>query len=389
LASLVAAVALGCGSSAFAVEEGKLLVWINGDKGYRGLQQVGDKFAEDLGVPVTVEIPEDAPGKFQKAAAVGKGPDIFIWAHDRAGEWVKSGLLNPVEPSAGIKESVSDVGWEAFTIGGRLWGYPIAYEAVGLVYNKDLVPEPPATFDEVMALDKTLSEGGKKAILWDYTNTYFTWGVMAANGGYVFGENADGSVNVQDTGVNNDGAVQGVQLVVDMIDSGVMPRGASYTDMEKGVNAGEIAMMINGPWSWGNLKQSGINFGVAPIPAVGSEQGRPFIGVLGAMINRASPNKDLAKEFLEGYLLQVEGLSAVNADVPIGVPANVAFYEELAADDPNIQGTMANVQLGSPMPSAPEMGRFWSAMASALENATQGRQSVKEALDAAAERIVE
>jgi len=42
----------------------KLLVWINGDKGYTGLQKVGDAFAHASGVPVTVEHPEDAPPKF-------------------------------------------------------------------------------------------------------------------------------------------------------------------------------------------------------------------------------------------------------------------------------------------------------------------------------------
>ena len=55
--------------------------------------------------------------------------------------------------------------------------------------------------------------------------------------------------------------------------------------------------------------------------------------------------------------------------------------------DPNIQATMASAQDGAPMPNNPEMGRFWSSMASALQNVTEERQSPKEALDAAAKRI--
>ena len=39
------------------------------------------------------------------------------------------------------------------------------------------------------------------------------------------------------------------------------------------------------------------------------------------------------------------------------------------------------------MPNNPEMGRFWSSMQSELQNMTEGRQSPKEALDAAAKRI--
>ena len=44
-------------------------------------------------------------------------------------------------------------------------------------------------------------------------------------------------------------------------------------------------------------------------------------------------------------------------------------------------------KLGEPMPNIPEMGKFWSSMASALENISNGRQSPKEALDAAAARM--
>jgi maltose/maltodextrin transport system substrate-binding protein len=48
--------------SALAWTNGELLVWINGDKGYRGLAEVGKKFEKDLGIPVKVEAPEGATG---------------------------------------------------------------------------------------------------------------------------------------------------------------------------------------------------------------------------------------------------------------------------------------------------------------------------------------
>ena len=42
----------------FAWTNGELLVWIGGDKGYRGLAEVGKKFEKELGVPVKVEAPD-------------------------------------------------------------------------------------------------------------------------------------------------------------------------------------------------------------------------------------------------------------------------------------------------------------------------------------------
>ena len=389
LVAAAAALALGAtlGGSAFASEPGKLLIWINGDKGYNGLQKIGDEFAKKTGVQVTVEHPEDAPGKFQQAAAAGKGPDIWIWPHDRIGEWIAGGLLQPVTPGKKVVADIDPLALKAFTVGGKTWGYPISIEAVALVYNKALVPTPPKTFDEVIALDKKLSAQGKKAILWDYNNTYFTWPLLAANGGYPFKLKADGTYDAADSGVANAGAVKGAEMLDKMIKSGVMPKGASYADMEAGMSQGKVAMMINGPWSWDNLKKSNIDFGVARIPAVGGKKAAPFVGVLGAMINKSSQNRDVAVEFIENYMLSVKGLKMINDDVPLGTPASKALYAELKSN-PNIQATMASAQDGAPMPNNPEMGRFWSSMASALQNMTEGRQAPKEALDSAAKRIV-
>ena len=103
-----------------------LLVWINGDKGYNGLQKVGDAFTRDSGVPVVVQHPEGAPDKFQAAAGAGKGPDIFCWPHDRAGEWAKSGLIVPVQPPRRVRAAIEPAAWQAFTYQGKVWGYQVS-----------------------------------------------------------------------------------------------------------------------------------------------------------------------------------------------------------------------------------------------------------------------
>ncbi|TXH58070.1 MAG: maltose/maltodextrin ABC transporter substrate-binding protein MalE [Burkholderiaceae bacterium] len=386
-AAATLALAGGLPAAALAGEPGKLLIWINGDKGYNGLQKIGDEFAKKTGVQVTVEHPEDAPGKFQQAAAAGKGPDIWIWPHDRIGEWIAGGLLQPLTPSKKLRDDIDPLAWKAFNVGGKTWGYPISIEAVSLVYNKALVKTPPKSFEEVMALDKQLAKDGKKAILWDYTNTYFTWPLLAANGGYAFKLKPDGTYDPADTGVNNAGAVKGGELLNKLIREKYMPEGSGYAEMEAAMAQGKVAMMINGPWSWDNLKKANIDFAVAKIPTVGGKKAAPFVGVLGAMLNKSTPNKDVAVEFIENYMLSTKGLKMINDDVPLGTPASKTLFAELKSD-PKIQATMASAQDGSPMPNNPEMGRFWSAMVSALGNIMDGRQSAKEALDGAAKRIL-
>ena len=382
------ALALACGLAftARAAEPGKLLIWINGDKAYKGLQKVGDDFAKKTGVKVTVEHPEDAPGKFQAAAEEGKGPDIWIWAHDRVGEWAASGAIIQVNPSKKVKDDIDAMPWGAFTIGGKVWGYPIAIEAVSLIYNKDLVPVPPKTFEEIFALDKKLAAKGKKAILWDFNNTYFTWPLLGANGGYAFKQKADGTYAGKDTGVNNAGALVGAEMLNRLVKEGVMPKGSTYADMEAGMAQGKLAMMISGPWAWENVAKAKINYGVALIPSVGGKAAAPFVGVTGAMITKASPNVDVAKEFIENYMLSPKGLETMNQDVPLGTPASKAAYNKMKGN-PKIQVSMASAKAGTVMPNNPEMGRFWAAMVSGLTNMTEGRQTPKEAMDAAAKRI--
>ncbi|OYT87357.1 MAG: maltose ABC transporter substrate-binding protein MalE [Burkholderiales bacterium PBB6] len=389
LSLAAAAIAALCTSSALAQSAPpKLLVWINGDKGYNGLQKVGDAFTRATGVPVVVQHPEGAPDKFQSAAGAGKGPDIFCWPHDRVGEWAKSGLIVPVTPGKAVREAIDDAAWKAFGYKGRTWGYPLAIEAVGLIINKALVKTPPATFDDVIRIDKALSAQGKKALLWDYNKTFFTWPMLAGAGGEVFARGPNGDLDPARVGVNSPGALAGAQMLAKLINDGHMPRGARYAEMEAGFARGEVAMMISGPWAWDNARKAGIDFEVAPIPAVvAGKPSKPFVGVLGCMVAAPSQNKDIAREFIEQHLLKIESLKTISADVPLGTPANKAYYAELSSDV-NIRATFNNARAGEPLPNIPETGRFWPAMDAALEAISQGRQTPKEALDGAAARML-
>jgi maltose/maltodextrin transport system substrate-binding protein len=378
--------ALGCMPLAHAAPL-KLLVWINGDKGYNGLQKVGDAFTQASGVQVVVEHPEDAPPKFQAAAGAGKGPDIFCWPHDRAGEFAKGGLIVPVRPSKAVLDDVEPTAWDAFRYHGKLWGYPISIETLTLIYNKALVQQPPKTWDEIVRLDEALKAKGKKAILWEYNKSFFSWPLFASAGGYVFARNAQGDYDPSRVGVATPGAIRAGELVRSLVQGGVMPKSAVYADMEAAFSRGDIAIEVSGPWAWDNVRKSRIDFGVAPIPGVDGGPAKPFIGVLGCMITAPSPVKDIAREFLENYLMKPSGLRLVNADVPLGVPASKAFYAELQGDA-HIRATREAASHGVAIPNIPETGRFWTAMDAALEAITNGQQTPKEALEGAAARIL-
>ena len=374
---------------ALAWEPDRLLIWINGDKGYAGIAEIGRIFTQNTGIPVVVEHPEGATDKFFHAAKSGKGPDIMIWAHDRLGEWADTGLLLPVDPEPAFVARIFPKAWEAFTHRGRRWGYPIAMESPGLIYNQALISETeiPANLADCAQLAPGLQARGAAPIMWDYNNAYFTYGLLAADGGYIFGRRPDGAYDTADVGINRPPAVAAMEAVMSLIRAKVLPSSLSYSIAEAQMNQGRLAMFISGPFAWENLKKSGIDFGVTTIPGVNGKPARPFVGVVGAVFNRSSPNLDLAQEFLENYLITPRGLAAMDHYVPLGVPALMESYNAMASD-PRIAGSMKNIEVGTLMPNIPQMGVFWSAMESALSTITSGRASPQDALDNAARRML-
>ena len=377
------------GTRALAWVDGEVLVWIGGDKGWQGLAKLGKKCEAELGIPVKVEPLDELTVSSKNSGSGGKGPDIVIWAHDRLGEWADAGLLQPLEISEDFKAGFLPLTWQAVTHNKQIWGYPLALEAISLIYNQKLVSgTPPTQLSEMKAFARALQakHPNVSPIMWDYTSPYFSWPFLASNGGYPF-KQIEGGYDISDSGVNAPGAVEGLQQIVDLINSGVMPKGISYSVVGQKMCSGELAMMVSGPWAWLDLRKCGVDFGLAPLPGVGGKPGRPFVGVLSALINRASPNADLAAQFLEKYVCTEEGLKTIDADVAIGVPALKSLADKMSAENRLIKMTYQNALNGVVMPNIPQMGRFWSAIGPALQVATNGQATPQAALDEAARMI--
>ena len=85
--------------------------------------------------------------------------------------------------------------------------------------------------------------------------------------------------------------------------------------------------------------------------------GKPFVGVFTALINRSSPNTDIAAQFLEKNVCTVDGLKAIDADAPLGVPSVIALADEMSAKNPLIRGTYENALNGVVMPNIPADGQ--------------------------------
>jgi maltose/maltodextrin transport system substrate-binding protein len=373
---------------AFAWTNGELLVWMDSDR-TRTMEPILKKFEEQYSIKVRLESPQNITDSFPTAAQMGKGPDIVIWAHDKVGEWADAGLIAPIEVPNETREKYFPQAWEAVTHKDRVWGFPIGLETVTLIYNKKLLAgPPPKSLSDLTDLDEKIKQEhpGVTSILWDYKSAYYSWGIFASAGAYIYAKSTDG-YDLGNVGVANSGAVEALSKILALVKSGVLPKSVSYSAAEDLMSQGKLAMMISGPWAWGNLMKTGIDFGIAPVPGCDDKPSKPFVGVSAAYINRASSNQDIATEFIEDYLISEEGLKAMNDAKPIGIPSLISLAEKMDRENPLLNEMKTCIEQGEVMPNIPEMGRFWTAVGAALQLATNGQAPVKTALDEAAENM--
>jgi maltose/maltodextrin transport system substrate-binding protein len=123
------------------------------------------------------------------------------------------------------------------------------------------------------------------------------------------------------------------------------------------------------------------------MPRYGEHPAKPFVGVAAAYINRASSNQDIAKEFIENFLVSEDGLRTMNDAKPIGIPSLISLAQEMDQANPLLREMKICIEQGEVMPNIPEMGRFWSALGAALQLATNGQASAQAALQEAADNM--
>ena len=120
------------------------------------LLSLAEEFQASTGVALVVEQVADIRDQFTIAAPAGEGPDIIIGAHDWIGQLISSGLLAPIDLGAKAGD-FTDVSLTGFTYDGQLYGMPYAVENLAFFRNTDMVPEAPATWDEVVSIGEALA----------------------------------------------------------------------------------------------------------------------------------------------------------------------------------------------------------------------------------------
>lgn len=302
-------------------------------------------------------------------APEGQGPDLVATVpHDQLGQLAEAGVLAGVEQFS-TPEYLADLTEQsrlAFTFSGQLYGLPMYVDGPALIVNRDLVPEGPETFEDLIATAQELTTADTYGFLQvqDTDTFYHNYAWTRGLGGYVFGRDEGGNLDPADIGLANEGAVRAAELVRSLrYDLGLIPPGVSYDVMHGQFLEGAAAMVVNGPWAIPDYVAAGLNVEVLPIPP--SEDGveyAGFIGVQGVVLNEFSEDQ-LGAANLAKWLTRADaqvGLARAGGRIPASQSA-----ADQVGSDPVIAGFAEALASGEPMPNIPEMGSVWTPMQTA------------------------
>lgn len=362
---------------------GTLRIWAD-DTRAPILQELAPDFLAAYNIELVVELKSAIRDDFQVAAPVGEGPDIIVIAHDQAGTLVDNGLLAEVD-LGDMADQFSANALAACTFGGKLYCMPYATENMAFFYNTDLVPEAPATWDDVMTAGKALIGEGKATYVMAVTGTtYDAYPIFTAFGGYIFGRDADGNWDPQDLGVDSEGMIAGVKFLADGVAAGEFPKDWDWANNHALFETGEVPFLMAGPWALDRIRQSGVPYAISNFPAGPAGEGFPFAGTQGFFINGLSENVLLAQAFLTEFVATEETMQALYKAG--GRPS--AFLPVLeATDDPDLAAFGKAGANATMMPAIPAMGSVWGNWNDSVVLARDAKQDSETAMKAAGTKI--
>ncbi|MFC3803354.1 extracellular solute-binding protein [Cohnella sp. GCM10012308] len=367
----------------------KLIVWAAQEQ-KDFLETMGKEFEAKYGIKVEFQKvgSGDALNKIVKDGPAGVGADVFMLAHDQLNRAVQAGVILPndfygEDTVANFAKTAVDA---VTTTDGILYGYPRNIETYLLFYNKSLAkPEDLASWDAIKAFSKSYNVPAEKkfGIMWKLDDTYFNYGFIGGNGGYVFGSNG---TDPSDIGLNNEGAVEGMTFMKSMKE--VMPfKVADATpDVKTDLfQKGKLAIDMDGIWQLGSFTKEKLGFDVGAVPLPPMPNGKspkPFAGVQAYFVSQFSQYPNAAKLFAH-YVSSQEAAIKMYQMSGVVSARNGLDQDPALADNELIAAFVEQFKNVEAMPSIAETASFWTAMGTVYPQIWDNNADVKTTLDKA------
>ncbi len=227
---------------------------------------------------------EELEDQFEAASLAGAGPELLLLDFDG---------IQRLVPGSVVKEIIDEADYSLFIDGlveiskynGRNYMIPFrSFDFLTLFYNKDLMSEPPASFEEVIEYCKEVNNfgGGIYGLLLNASEA--DW-IIPFIGGY-----DDWIVDYSSSSLtlDNQATVKTLEFLNYIYnEEKILPHNIEYSEINESFKNGNVHMIIDNIQLAGEYEEAGLNIGIAKIPRVwqGSKYPTPLISGLGFMIN--------------------------------------------------------------------------------------------------------
>ena len=371
------------GGSAGSGDAGTLRVmdYYNSDPGKTLWQGILEDCATQAGVEIEREaVPgADLISKVLQQSSSRTLPDLLMLDNPDVQQIAASGALTPLEDLGLDATGVADGIVKASTYEGKLYGLQPVTNTIALFYNKAIFQQaglqPPTTWDELKTTAAALTQGDKYGMALSAINNYEgTWQFlpfMWSNGG-------------DEKDIDTPETAAALQLWKDLLDSGSMSKSTvtwTQADVADQFNAGNAAMMVNGPWNFATIAD--VDYGIVPIPT--QQAGGTVVSPFGGEAWTVPQTGDEAKQQKAAEV--VKCLNSDENEVKISqatntVPTKPALSDQVVAEVPDLASFAA--QVPDLRARTGELGEEWPDAATkiytAVQNALVGGMSPADAL---------
>lgn len=300
--------------------------------------------------------PDTAASRFRGAvtatpAYVSKPPDLIAVPHTDIRALAETFDVLPARNQEKAEESAQAACVQAATVDGVIYGYPVSASTIALFYNKDLIAAPPATWEGVAGFSAEF--GGQYGFIFPAGTAYYAVPFTTLGNTRLFGSDGENAAN---SFLQSPPSIAGMEAFAAL--RSVLDVPAAELTVDATVRAfasGNAAMCIAGTWDIGAF--SGVNYGVAPLPAFGDENGMGAAAPIDArvmLVSAWSEHADEASAFADFLLtpaMQRLRLT-LTGEIPsvkltVGSPAYAA-------------GLIKQLENAFAAPTIPEAEAFWN-----------------------------
>ena len=330
-----------------------------------------------------VYVPYDAfADKLSSAVPNGNGPDLFVYANDRLGDWTASGIIEPIgfwsEPALLGKYDATAV--KSMTYHGALDGLPLTMKSLALFYRTDLVPTPPTTTDALIAMAPSFTNRGAHALAYANDDLYGHAPWLFGMGGGLLDDNGAPAIV-------SDAAVKAMELARQLVTSGAVPAEISSSLLGSLFNHGNVGMVISGPWFIADIDAS-VPWQVTTLPIVSASglPAAPLLGVEGVMMSSRTQH---APQAFEAMTMLADDTAAIDRATHARqvVPNAAAFADPAVQKDPILAAFRDQARHAVAMSAEPALRVVWTPYQTALGEVLAGRADARTSLQKAAKEI--